>query len=99
MEAIKPNPDPKELRLPDIIDKRLYIQRILSSGFLSVFGMFIILFVFNYLDVNTKSDFSFKQQLLIGIFSFMVGLYQSKFLSNIEKFFDNFTKSKISGKK
>jgi magnesium-transporting ATPase (P-type) len=99
LEAIKPNPDPKELRLPDIIDKRLYIQRILSSGFLSVFGMFIILFVFNYLDVNTKSDFSFKQQLLIGIFSFMVGLYQSKFLSNIEKFFDNFTKSKISGKK
>jgi magnesium-transporting ATPase (P-type) len=99
VEAVKPNPDPKELRLPDIIDKRLYIQRILSSGFLSVFGMFIILFVFNYLDINTANDFTFKQKLLVGVFSFMIGLYQSKFLSNIEKFFDNFAKSKLSGKK
>lgn len=99
LEALKPNPDPKELRLPDILDKRLYIQRILSSGFLAVFGMFIILFAFNYLDVNTNSEFTFKQKLLIGIFTFMIGLFQSKFLSNIEKLFDTFYKNKVSGKK
>jgi len=99
LESLKSNPDPKELRLPDIIDKRQYIQRILSSGLLAVFGMFIILFAFNYLDVSASSDFTFKQKLLIGVFSFMIGLHQSKFLSNIEKFFDNFYKSKVSGKK
>jgi len=99
LEALKEIPDPKELRLPDILDKRLYIQRILSSGFLAIFGMFIILFAFNYLDVNTNTEFNFKQKLLIGIFSFMIGLFQSKFLSNIEKFFDTFYKSKVSAKK
>ena len=99
LEALKSNPDPKELRLPDIIDKRQYIQRIISSGFLAVFGMFITLFAFNYLDINAMLDFTFKQKLLIGISSFMIGLYQSKFLSNIEKFFDGFYKSKVSGKK
>lgn len=98
LENVKSKPDPKELRLPDIIDKRLYIQRILSSGLLAVFGMFIILLVFNYLEITTTKDFTFKQKLLIGVFSFMVGLYQSKFLSYIEKLFDNFAKSKISGR-
>jgi hypothetical protein len=99
LEALKTNPDPKELRLPDSIDKRLYVQRIFSSGLLAVFGMFLLLFAFNYLDIDTSKDFTFKQKLLVGIFSFLIGLFQSKFLANIEGFFENFYKTKIAGKK
>ncbi|HEY5462625.1 MAG TPA: hypothetical protein VIJ95_05155 [Hanamia sp.] len=98
LEAVESKPDPKVFRLPDIVDRNLYIQRIISSGFLAVFGMFVLLFTFNYLDVNLNPEFTFKQKLLIGIFSFMIGLYQSKFLSNIEKLFETLYKSKIEQK-
>lgn len=94
LESLKENPDPKELRLPDIIDKRLYIQRIITGGILAIMGMLLLLAGFSYLDVDYSGEFTFKQKLFFAISSMLIGIYQSKFLSSIEKIFDGFFQSK-----
>lgn len=93
-ELLNAKPDPKKLRLPDIIDRRLYVQRIITSGILAILGMLLILAGFSYLEVDYSGQFTFKQRLFFTISSLLIGIYQSKFLCSIEKIFDGFYKAK-----
>jgi hypothetical protein len=93
LESLKENPDPSVLRLPDIIDKRLYIQRIITSGILAILGMLLILAGFSYLEVDFSTDFTFKHKLFFAISSLLIGIYQSKFLISVEKIFESIFKS------
>ncbi|TLX73483.1 hypothetical protein E9993_15330 [Labilibacter sediminis] len=89
IESLKDNPDPMELRLPDVIDKRLYIQRIITSGILAVLGALIIIAVFfSYLEVDFKNGFILKHKMFLIISSLSIGLYQLKFLGSLEKLFE-----------
>jgi hypothetical protein len=93
LESLKDKPDPAVLRLPDVIDKRLYIQRIITSGILAILGMLLILAGFSYLEVDFSADFTFKHKLFFAISSLMIGIYQSKFLTSVEKIFEGLFKS------
>jgi hypothetical protein len=96
LELLKSPPDPSTFRLPDIFDKRMYIQRIICSGILAVLGLVIILAGFSYLEVNYEKAFTAKHKLLFVLSSFLIGLNQSKFLARLEKLFDQFFKEKKS---
>ncbi len=94
VESLNKKPNPLIYRLPDTFDKRMYIQRIISSGVLAVLGFVIILAGFSYLEVNFDKTFTAKHKLLFVLSSFLIGLNQAKFLSRLEKMFDNFFKEK-----
>lgn len=96
LESLKDNPDPTILRLPDIIDKRLYIQRIITSGILAILGTLLILAGYSYLEVDFSTDFTFKHKLFFAISSLLIGIYQSKFLNSVEKIFEGLFKSNKS---
>ena len=46
IESRQVKPDPIKLQLPDELDKWLYLQRIVSSGILAIFGMFLTMLTF-----------------------------------------------------
>jgi len=93
VESLKDNPDPQILRLPDNIDKRLYVQRIITSGVLAVLGTIIIIAGLSYLEIEYKSEFDLKQKMLFVISSLLIGLYQFKFLGSLEKLYYSFFKT------
>jgi hypothetical protein len=94
LESVKEKPDPSILMLPDCIDRKLYIQRIISSGLLAIVGMMLLLAGFSYLEVNFETTFTFKQKMFFGISSSLIGLYQINFIEKLRKVFDAFYKSK-----
>lgn len=93
VESLEDEPDPKKLRLPDEVDKQLYIQRIITSGVLAILGTLMIIAGFSYLEVEYANGFIIKQKIFIVIAGTLIGLYQFKFLGRVEKLFDNFFKS------
>lgn len=93
VESLKSNPDPLILRLPDSVDKRLYIQRMITSGILAVLGTLIIIAGFSYLEVDYTNGFIFKQKVFFVISSILIGLFQFKFLGSLEKLFDSIFKN------
>jgi hypothetical protein len=80
LESLKDEPDPTVLRYPDIIDVGLYLQRILTSGFLGIVGAAILFAGLGYFDVSSDT-LTTKHKLFLVIFSFLIGLYQSNFLT------------------
>lgn len=92
VESLKPDPDPQVLRMPDSIDIKLYVQRIITSGVLAVLGTLIIIAGFSYLEVDYSNGFILKHKLFFIISSVLIGLFQVKFLGNLEKLFDSFFK-------
>ncbi len=92
-EYLKAKSDPTILRLPDEVDKQLYIQRIITSGILTILGTLLIIAGFSYLEVDYKNGFLIKQKIFFSVTSMLIGLYQFKFLGSIEKISDNLFKS------
>ncbi|MFC4219315.1 hypothetical protein [Flagellimonas marina] len=93
IESLKPKPNPTILRLPDEVDKSLYIHRIITSGVLAVLGTLLIITGFGYLEVEYKDGFVLRQEIFFIITSVLIGLYQIKFLGRIEKLFESFFRS------
>lgn len=83
VELTKKHPDPAQLRYPNIIDVWLYVQHILSGGFLALAGTAIILAGLGYFDAPVES-MTTKHKLFLVIFCFLVGLYEKKFLASLE---------------
>ena len=92
LESLKEKPDPKVLRLPDSIDRKFYSLRIATSGLLAIVGAIVILTGFSYLEIDYDQGFSIKQKLLFALASFLIGLYQFKFLNRIENVFNSLFK-------
>ena len=84
LESLKDKPDLAILRYPDAIDVGLYVQRILTSGFLGVFGAAILFAGLGYFDVSTDA-LTTKHKLFLIVFSFLIGLYQSNFLTALNE--------------
>lgn len=84
LEALKERPDPKVLRYPNIVDVWLYLQRILSSGFLAVFGAAILIAGLGYFDAPYK-NLTGKHRLFFVIFSLLIGLFENRFLASLEQ--------------
>ena len=73
-----------KLRYPNRIDVFLYIQRIISSGFLALFGAAILFAGLGYFDVSIDHITS-KHKIILIVFCFIIGLYENSFLGSIEK--------------
>jgi len=87
LESIKDQPDPTILCYPDSIDVALYIQRIITSGFFGVIGAAILFAGLGYFDVSAVT-LNTKQKVFFIVFCFLIGMYQSDFityLSNLSK--------------
>jgi hypothetical protein len=84
IEAIKKQPDPSELRYPNLLDVLLYAFRILFSGVLGVLGAIVLLAGLGYFDVPTDSVTT-KVRLFLVIVCFLVGMHQNEFLSVLAK--------------
>lgn len=80
VERDKGSPDPTVLRYPNEIDVWLYAQRILTSGFLGVVGAALFLAGLWYFDVPI-AELTSKHRLFLVIVSFVIGVYQSNFLT------------------
>lgn len=93
-EFLKGIPDKTKYRMPDEIDRMLYIQRIISSGVLAVAGTILIIIGYGYLEVDFENGYTLRQKLLFAVSSFLIGIYQSKFLVKIEGVFENLFKTK-----
>jgi len=78
------NPDPLELQYPDKIDVWLYVQRIVSSGFLAVFGAAILFAGLGYFDVSIEA-LTAKHRIFLVVFGFTIGLYENRFLRSLDK--------------
>ena len=96
IESLKDKPNKELFRLPDSVDRILYLQRIISSGVLACLGMLILLAGFSYLEINYSGSFDVKQKFIFAIVSLLIGLYQSKFLSKIEKLFENMIRTEVN---
>jgi hypothetical protein len=83
LEAAKEKPDPKELMYPNLADTLLYVQRILSSGFLALFGACLLFAGLGYFDVSV-SVMTSKHKVFFIVFSFLIGLFENRFLSSLE---------------
>jgi len=92
LESLKDKPDSRILRYPNIYDVYLYLERILTSGFLGIFGAVLLLAGLGYFDVNPET-LTVKHKLFLIIFSFLIGLYQANFLTVLNemsrRFFTN----------
>lgn len=82
LERVKKEPDPEKLMYPDIIDVYLYIQRIISSGILGIFGAILCFAGFGYFEISID-NLSIKHALFLIIICFLIGMYQPKFLDYI----------------
>ncbi len=80
LESLKEKPDPAMLRYPDAIDVGLYLQRILTSGFLGIFGAAVLFAGLGYFEVSADA-LATKHKLFLIVFTFLIGLYQSNFLA------------------
>jgi hypothetical protein len=86
----------KEIDLPDCLDRQMYLHRVITSGALAVLGTLIIFAGLSYVDVKYTSEID-KQKYLIIVASFLIGLYQGKFLKFIDSLFDNIFRPKDQG--
>ncbi len=91
LERKKDTPDFAELRYPNKIDVWLYLQRIISSGFLAIFGSAILFSGLGYFDVSIEK-ITAKHQVFLIVFCFLIGLYENKFLGSLEKLSTNLFK-------
>ncbi|MDP1774649.1 MAG: hypothetical protein Q8L15_20465 [Methylobacter sp.] len=85
LERAKDKPDPAILRYPNEIDVWLYAQRILTSGFLGVIGASLFIVGLWYFELPLE-EFKSKHKLFLAIVSFIIGLYQSDFLTALNSF-------------
>lgn len=92
LEALKEKPNPEVLRFPNRLNVILYIHRILTSGLLAILGAFIIIGGFSYLNIELN-NLVLKHKVLLAISSFLIGLYQHKFLRRLRVLFDELHKS------
>lgn len=83
-ESKKESPDKNILQYPDKIDVWLYGQRIISSGFLAVFGAALLFSGLGYFDVSIDQITS-KNRVFLVVFAVIIGLFENKFLGSIDK--------------
>lgn len=86
LESLNEEPDLTKLRYPTNEDISLYIQRIISSGFLAIIGAFVLMGGFGYLEV-TFEVITLKQKILFALVSFLIGLFQGNFYAKLESVF------------
>lgn len=91
LESLKDKPDFTILRYPTKEDIHLYIQRIISSGVLAVFGVFVIIVGFGYLDIDLE-NINLKHKILFCLVSLMIGLFQGKFYDKLKSVFEKIFK-------
>jgi hypothetical protein len=82
LERVKDRPDPTTLRYPNEIDVWLYVQRILSSGFLALFGAAFLFAGLGYFDVSIDS-LTAKHRVFLIVFCFLIGLFENRFLETL----------------
>jgi len=87
LESLKDQPDFTILRYPTKEDIHLYFQRIISSGVLAVFGIFVLIVGFGYLDIDLE-NLNFKHKILFGLVSLMIGLFQGNFYEKLKSIFE-----------
>lgn len=85
LESVKDRPDPSCLRYPNEIDVHLYGHRIMTSACLAVVGGLFLYAGLNYFDV--PATLNPKHRAFFIIFSFLIGLYQGKFLTFLNRRF------------
>ena len=86
LERVKAAPDPTRLRYPNEIDVHLYCHRIVTSACLAVVGGMFLYAGLSYFDVPAAL-LNQKHRAFFIIFSFLIGLYQGKFLTFLNKRF------------
>ena len=84
VERIKESPDPAVLRYPNLVDLWLYLQRIISSGFMAVFGSAILFAGLGYFDISIETITS-KHRVFLIVFCFLIGLFENRFLTSINQ--------------
>jgi hypothetical protein len=83
-EATKPATEKRDIMYPDPIDVLLYAQRIISSGFLAIFAALIVTTGLSYFEVPIVHA-SGKRQIFFIVMSVLVGLFEAKFLTSLDK--------------
>ena len=94
IESLKSPPDPNILRYPDIFDVWMYGQRVATSGVLAIVSAVVLLAGLGYFEVEINTVTT-KQKMLFVITSFLVGMYQGKFVD----FLNSLSKRLLSGRK
>jgi hypothetical protein len=94
IEKLKETPDPKILRFPDSFDVWMYGQRIVTSGILAIISAIILTAGLGYFEVELNAVTT-KQKMLFIITSFLVGMYQGKFVD----FLNGLSKRLLKGRK
>ncbi len=77
LEEAKEQPDPTNLRYPNLIDVFLYMQRIFSSGLLAVVGLLVI---YLPMSIPRTDDIQQKTVILFMLGAFLIGMFQEKFI-------------------
>lgn len=83
-EGLKEVPDPSEIQYPDKIDVWLYAQRILSSGFLAIFGAAILFAGLGYFEISID-QLTAKHKVFLIVFAVVIGLYENRFLVSLDR--------------
>ena len=86
------------LRFPKSVDVTFYIIYILTGGILALVGASIFLSYMGFFDVDL-SILTPKNKTFLIVFSFLIGLYEIRFLAALSKLADKLFKKNLSYKK